>query len=155
MLLWLSLSLFLELHISSTFHWVMEALDVSGFFCGGCPGKSSDSASPGCRTVHMLGMGNAGHSQNTHKGSLCAASGAQVVASIIWIEKSLCAGHLDRPRFSCLPSLTLQLVRKKADFTELRENIWEVGDRHITADHWLPLLMEHEGFAISISCSKA
>lgn len=105
--------------------------------------------------VHMLGMGNAGDSQNTHKGSLCAASCAQVGPSIIWIKKPLCAGHLHRPRFSCFPSLTLQLFRKEADFTEPRENIWEVGDRHITADHWLPLLMECEGFAISISCSKA
>lgn len=33
------------------------------------------------------GMGNAGDSQNTHKGSLCAASCAQVGTSIIWIYK--------------------------------------------------------------------
>lgn len=117
----------------------MEALDVSGFFCGGCPGKSSDSAEP-----RLQNRSHAGNSQNTHKGSLCAASGAQVGASMIWIAKSLCAGHLDRPRFSCSPSLTLQLFRKKADCTELRENIWEVGDRHITADDWLPLLMYKE-----------
>lgn len=122
---------------------------------GAAQEKAVTQLSPGCRTVHMLGMGTAGDSQNTHKGSLCAASGAQVGASMIWIAKSLCAGHLDRPRFSCSPSLTLQLFRKKADCTELRENIWEVGDRHITADPWLPLLMEYKGFAISISCSKA
>lgn len=43
------------------------------------------------QNVHMLGMGNAGDSQNTHKGSLCAASCAQVGPSIIWIKKtSLC-----------------------------------------------------------------
>lgn len=33
------------------------------------------------------GMGNAGASQNTHKGSLWAASCAQVGASIIWIKR--------------------------------------------------------------------
>jgi len=58
----------LDLHISSTFDWVAEALDVSGFFCGGCSVKSNDSARQDCRTVYMLGMRKAaGQGERTQK----------------------------------------------------------------------------------------
>lgn len=131
----------------------MEALDVSGFFCGGCPGKSSDSASPAAELFTWNGKcwGQPEHTQRLFMCcKLCSGRGQRYLD----LKKSLCAGHLHRPRFSRFPPLTLQLF-KEGRFHRTRENIWEVGDRHITADHWLPLLMEYKGFATSISCSKA
>lgn len=133
MLLWLSLSLFLDLHISSTFHWVMEALDVSGFFCGGCSAKSSDSARQDCRTVYMLGMRKAaGQRERTQKLFMWrkdfSGSGQyyldwKSLLNIHFVSVLVIWTVLVFPLFHPPPQ---SISEKKPDFTRLKENFWEV-----------------------------
>lgn len=162
MLLWLSLSLFLDLHISSTFDWATEALDVSSFFCGGCSVKSNDSASQDCRTVYMLRMRKAaGQQERTQKlfmwwkyfsGSGQYYLDRKSLLNIHFVSVLVICTVLVFPLFHPPP----QRISGKSQFSQNSRKIFQrLRERQITAVHRLPFLMKDEDFAVSILCSKA
>lgn len=159
MLLWLSLSLFLDLHISSTFDWVTEALDVSSFFCGRCSVKSNDSASQERRTVYMLRMRKAvGQQECTQKlfiwWKYFSGSGWYYLD---WKLKNPSntdiASYLDICTVVIIPLFhpPPQITSEKGPISQNSGKIfWRLRVRQITAIPWLFFLMGDEGFAVPL-----
>lgn len=157
MLLWLSLPLFLDLHISSTFDWVTEALDVSSFFCGRCSVKSNDSASQERRTVYMLRMRKAvGQQECTQKLFIWWKYLSSATWNLDW-KKNLLILTLLLTRIATQLSLFLfsiphlKSLQKKWLISQNSGKIfWRLRARQITAVHWLFFLMKDEGFAVPL-----
>lgn len=106
-------------------------MDVSSFCCGGCTGKSNDSASQDCRAGYMLRMRNAA-GQREHAQKLFmwwkyfSGSGQHHLDQTILLNirfVSVICPVLVFPLFHPLPQ---SISEKSQDFTELQENIPEV-----------------------------